>query len=65
MVSGSPAAAAARDLDFSQIGWFSEDDDLLTEVGDIVAAEKKRLEKCAEVCDTLKQVSGLPFPDNS
>lgn len=58
MLPGSPVAGV-RDFDFSQIGWFSEDDDLLNEVGDILAAEKKRLENCAEVCENLRQVSGL------
>jgi hypothetical protein len=42
--------------DLSQIGWFREDDDLMTEVDEILLIERKRLEKVILACDRLKQV---------
>jgi hypothetical protein len=43
--------------DLSQIGWFREDDDLMTEVDEILLIERKRLEKVILACDRLKQVN--------
>ena len=42
--------------DLSQIGWFGEDDNLLSEVEDLLMVQRKRLEKVVVACDLLKQV---------
>ena len=42
--------------DLSQIGWFGEDDNLLSEVQDLLMVQRKRLEKVVVACDLLKQV---------
>ena len=42
--------------DLGQIGWFGEDDNLLSEVEDLLMVQRKRLEKVVVACDLLKQV---------
>ena len=43
--------------DFSAIGWFGEDDDLLNEIDNILLNKRQRLEKVVIACDKLKQVN--------